>query len=145
MTSQSAGGKARAKVLSRAKRVQIARRGARARWSRARALVSLSEIRELAAQISSRAAHPAKVILFGSYARREATKNSDVDLLVLEKGLTFAELLGEQSSLSRFMRQESGFRKDVDLIVVPEDHYRQWCRNWGCVEYEARRDGIRVH
>ena len=45
-------------------------------------MVSDAIIREMAGKIASRF-NPQRVVLFGSYARGEATENSDVDLLVV--------------------------------------------------------------
>lgn len=45
-------------------------------------MIDKSRIREYAGAIGGRF-HPRKVILFGSYARAEATEDSDVDLLVV--------------------------------------------------------------
>ncbi len=45
-------------------------------------MVTLAEIRELAARIAS-AFDPDRVILFGSHARGDAGPDSDVDLLVI--------------------------------------------------------------
>ncbi|MER3458062.1 MAG: hypothetical protein C4309_04980 [Chloroflexota bacterium] len=48
----------------------------------ARATVPLEDIQQVVRQIVDRF-HPQKVILFGSYARGEATRDSDVDFLVV--------------------------------------------------------------
>ena len=45
-------------------------------------MVAMETIREMAQKIANRF-HPEKIILFGSYARGEATEISDVDLLVI--------------------------------------------------------------
>ncbi len=48
----------------------------------ARTTVPLEDIQQVVRQIVDRF-HPQKVVLFGSYARGEATRDSDVDLLVV--------------------------------------------------------------
>jgi predicted nucleotidyltransferase len=46
------------------------------------AMIHESHIRQVAVQLAN-AAHASRVILFGSYARGEATDRSDVDLMVV--------------------------------------------------------------
>ena len=48
----------------------------------ARTIIPRETIEEMARKIAERF-HPEKIILFGSYARGDATGNSDVDLLVI--------------------------------------------------------------
>lgn len=50
-------------------------------------IYTVDEIKERVAPIADKY-HLAAVYLFGSYARREATENSDVDLLVDREGST---------------------------------------------------------
>ena len=61
-------------------------------------------------------AHPEKIILFGSAARGEMNRHSDVDLLIVKACV-------HRRSLARQIRRKLyGIRMAVDLIVVtPED------------------------
>ena len=54
------------------------------RTDQALRLISREVIQQMAALIAQNF-HPEKIILFGSYARGEATVNSDVDLMVIMK------------------------------------------------------------
>jgi len=48
------------------------------------AVLTSEQIRELSRHIE-RAINPERIVLFGSYARGDATENSDVDLLVVAR------------------------------------------------------------
>jgi predicted nucleotidyltransferase len=63
-----------------------------------------------------------KVILYGSYARGEATKNSDVDLLVLvDRSLDPFEVRESIGELLFDIILEEG--EVISVIVLPEDHF----------------------
>ncbi|MEO5345749.1 MAG: nucleotidyltransferase domain-containing protein [Magnetococcus sp. YQC-9] len=62
--------------------------------------------------ILGEAAGPSRVILFGSHARREATEESDLDLLVIEP--TVENRLREMTRLRQLLRP---LRIPVDLLV----------------------------
>jgi len=51
-------------------------------------MISQKTIKQAVSKIVA-AAEPCKVILFGSYARNEATEDSDLDLLVIKPQLKF--------------------------------------------------------
>jgi predicted nucleotidyltransferase len=51
-------------------------------------MLSPEHIASAARRLTATAAHPAKVILFGFYGRGEADEASDLDLMVVEEGLT---------------------------------------------------------
>jgi predicted nucleotidyltransferase len=63
-----------------------------------------------------------RVILYGSYARGEATKDSDVDVLVLvDPFLNYREVDDSLRDLLYDMLLEEG--ELVSVIVIPEDHF----------------------
>jgi predicted nucleotidyltransferase len=79
----------------------------------------MERIRELAGRIA-REFRPEKIVLFGSHARGDAGKYSDVDLLVV---LSF-----EGSNLSKQAEIRSRVRQDFGIHVVartPEDMERR--------------------
>lgn len=47
-------------------------------------MLTHSHVQEIATRIAAAAHSPAKVILFGSYGRGDATEHADLDLLVVE-------------------------------------------------------------
>jgi predicted nucleotidyltransferase len=77
-----------------------------------------------------------KVILFGSHARGEERPDSDVDFLVIEPKLT--DRFGESVRLSRLVG-ELGIPADV--VVVSEDHAREWGAVRGTMLHDALTEG----
>ena len=79
-------------------------------------MITDDQIREAVA-ILVREAQPERVILFGSYARGEATAGSDLDLLVVEK-----EARHRQAEMARLRRALSPLRIPVDVLVTDVAH-----------------------
>ena len=77
-------------------------------------LVSHSRIQRLADEIA-RKFHPRKVILFGSYARGDATADSDVDILVITR----------RQQRSWPMLREIHYDFSLDLLVLGEKAFRE--------------------
>jgi len=133
------GGLARARTLSAKERSRIARRAARKRWaSREAGILSIADIRTSVKK--ALIGRQAKALLFGSYARGEATPRSDVDILVIEKRLPKEAWLSEVSRL----RREMGIEKGLDLIVMDERSFNKWKGEYGTVQHEAAREGVRL-
>jgi predicted nucleotidyltransferase len=66
-----------------------------------------------------------KVILYGSYARGEATKDSDVDVLVLvDQSLNPREVDDGLSDLLYDILLDQG--ELVSVIVLPEDYFENY-------------------
>ena len=86
------------------------------------------------------AANPAKVILFGSYARGDAREDSDVDLLVVER-----KLVSKRDEMVRLRRLLRPFRIPVDVLVVSEKEFNDWSHLSGTAIYWANREGKVVH
>ena len=77
-------------------------------------MASMSEIRAVGRQIG-REFHPNRVVLFGSHARGEAGRDSDVDLLVI---MQFEGSPAEKSAEIR-LRIRASFPVDV-IVREPE-------------------------
>ncbi|MBR3621761.1 MAG: nucleotidyltransferase domain-containing protein [Selenomonadaceae bacterium] len=82
-----------------------------------------------------------KAVLFGSYARNEATQESDIDFqLILPKGASLLKLCAINDEF------EDALEKDVDVITrVPKRTDLLWCNRFrenfakdGIVLYEAK-------
>lgn len=89
-----------------------------------------------AARVLGEAARPAKVILFGSYARGDADERSDVDFLVVEP-----EVENRYEESVRLYRALRPLRLPVDVLVYSEadiEHRRNWCSS---AVYWALREG----
>jgi len=82
------------------------------------------------------AARPRRIVLFGSGARGEARSDSDLDVLVVEEGVT-----DPAAEMVRLIRVLSPLRLPVDLLVVSEDQFRHWCDTPGNVYFEAHTQG----
>jgi predicted nucleotidyltransferase len=92
---------------------------------------------EAAVAILVREAQPERVILFGSYARGEATPESDLDLLVVEK-----EVRHPRAEMARLRRALSPLRIPVDLLVTDIERLSSsWAEFPGSYLYDALREG----
>jgi predicted nucleotidyltransferase len=82
------------------------------------------------------AAHPRRIILFGSQARGDAATHSDFDIMVVEEkpASRFAEMV----RLNRLLRS---FDIAVDLLVVSDEKFQYWRDTPGNVYYEAATGG----
>ena len=84
------------------------------------------------------AAAPAqtRVILFGSHARGEAGKHSDLGFLVIEP-----EVENWASESVRLGRTLKGMLVPADIIVVSEESVREWRDVYGTVIHAALSEG----
>ena len=82
------------------------------------------------------AAHPKRIILFGSQARGDAAPHSDFDIMVVEEKP--ANRFGEIVRLNRLIRS---FDIAVDLLVVSDEKFQYWRDTPGNVYYEAATGG----
>jgi predicted nucleotidyltransferase len=82
------------------------------------------------------AAHPRKIVLFGSQARGEAGETSDLDLMVVERHVE--NRIAESVRLHRALR---GLLMPVDVLVVSEEQFSYWRDTPGTVYFEASNQG----
>lgn len=81
-----------------------------------------------------------RVILYGSYARGEATKDSDVDVLVLiGPALKPSEIDESLSDLLYDMLMEEG--ELVSVIAIPEEQYKNYDSPF---MLNVRKEGVAV-
>jgi predicted nucleotidyltransferase len=66
-------------------------------------------------EILVEAAHPTKIILFGSHARSERQMDSDVDLVVVER-----EVPSRYEEMVRLTRALTPLRMPIDVLVYSE-------------------------
>jgi len=99
-----------------------------------------STIQQAAERLVANARTPLKVILFGSYARGDASEDSDLDLLVVEK-----EVPDPTGEYLRLREALGPIGVGVDLLVYSEaelERRRDWCST---PVYWAVREGRVLH
>lgn len=89
-----------------------------------------------AARMLGEAAKPAKVILFGSYARGDACEDSDLDFLVIEPELQ--DKFGEMVRLRQVLRP---LRVAADVLVYSQSEIDQQQDACSTAVYWALREG----
>jgi predicted nucleotidyltransferase len=82
------------------------------------------------------AAHPVRIILFGSRARDGAPAESDVDLLVVER-----EIEDRYAEIVRLNAALKGLILAVDILAIGEADFEEWSETPGSVYYAAKREG----
>ena len=83
-------------------------------------------------------ASPDQIILFGSYARGDNTEKSDIDLLILKKGLTNRhDLVG--SIYRAFFDHKIGVA--VDLLAIDYDRYLALNNEIGYIYKTIKNEG----
>lgn len=98
-------------------------------------MISEKKIEEAGRRIAA-AAPEARVILFGSYARGDADRHSDLDFLVIEP--LVRNRVEEAARLRKTLR---GLEVPVDIIVVDEDKARRRSKVAGTMVERALREG----
>lgn len=99
--------------------------------------MTTDEIIEEAVKRLVDAAHPERIILFGSHARGEAHEESDVDLLVI-----LSETESRRSDMVRLGDVLRGLPVPIDVLVFTADDVRQWGGVRGTVLYPALQEGV---
>ena len=83
-------------------------------------------------------AAPDQIILFGSYARGDTTRKSDIDLLIIKKGLKNGrEISG--SLYMAFLENEIGI--PVDLLTIDYDRYLELNNKTGYIYKTIKEEG----
>lgn len=99
-------------------------------------MISRQTIDEISTKIAERF-QPEKIILFGSYARGEATENSDIDLLVItETDLPKPKRSAPMYSLLR------DYHVSKDILVYTPEEAEQYRDLPAAVVRRAFREGI---
>jgi uncharacterized protein len=103
-------------------------------------MLASQTIQSAAQRIAAAATSPAKVIMFGSYARGDASEDSDLDLMVVEK-----EVPDHTREYLRLREAVGMLGVGVDLLLLSEAEFekrRQW---WTTPVYWAEREGKVLH
>ncbi|KAF0206005.1 MAG: hypothetical protein FD173_479 [Gallionellaceae bacterium] len=86
------------------------------------------------------AANPSKIILFGSYARGDATEDSDLDLMVVER-----EVPNKFNEIVRLRQALRPLHIPVDVLVYSQDFVNEWGHLPGTALYWALNEGRVLH
>ncbi len=86
------------------------------------------------------AVDPEQVILFGSHARGDARRDSDVDLIVIEAE-PFEAGRNRHDEMVRLGRALTGFRVPKDVLVFSRDEVEYWRDSINHVLARALREG----
>lgn len=103
-------------------------------------MLTAQELDRAVQRIARTATQPAKVILFGSYARSEADEGSDLDLMVVERELPnkAGEYLKLKSAIGRV-------GVGVDLLLYSEQEFLRRSQVPGTLPYWALKEGKVLH
>ncbi len=84
--------------------------------------------------------HARQAWLFGSYARGEATENSDVDILfVVDDDTPHIDLIRTARKLMR------DWRVPKDVLVYRSDEFQEWEKVVGSLCYKVRSEGVQLY
>jgi len=98
-------------------------------------MISGEQIQQAVARLVA-AAKPSKVILFGSYARGDATDDSDLDLMVIEH-----EVSSKFDEMVRLRNVMGDMGVGVDLLVYSDSEAARRSQVPGTVLYRAFKEG----
>jgi predicted nucleotidyltransferase len=82
------------------------------------------------------AASPVRIILFGSAARGDTGRDSDIDLIVVERDVR--DRYAETVRLHRALR---GLILPVDILVIADRDFQEWADTPGSVYQTANEEG----
>jgi len=86
------------------------------------------------------AAKPSRVILFGSYARNRADRNSDLDIMVVKPQVT-----DKGAEMVRLHEVVGDVGTGVDVLVYSDEEFEKRSRVPGTVLYWARKEGMALY
>lgn len=81
---------------------------------------------------------PDKIILFGSYARGDYRSGSDIDILILKKGLTNERDITSRLYLDFFNKK---ITIPIDIIAVDYDKYNKLNDDIGYIYKTIKQEG----
>jgi len=95
---------------------------------------------EQAVSLLVEAASPERIILFGSFARGEASEGSDLDFVVIENNVT-----DRRREIVRLLRVLEPHDIPADVFVSSPRFFDEWKDVPGTLLYEASREGRVVY
>ena len=103
-------------------------------------MLTAQAIAATAERIAAAASQPARVIVFGSYARGDADDNSDLDLMVVEP-----QVADHTDEYLRLREAVGSIGVGVDLLLLSEQEYQKRREWWTTPVYWAAREGRVLH
>lgn len=97
---------------------------------------------DIAVKTAIEVANPSRVFIFGSWARGEATENSDLDLAVFFPDSRKAELGELRRKISRGL---DSIPMSIDLIVASEGHAAEFLGSVNSIYYKIVNRGKLVY
>ncbi|HQY10347.1 MAG TPA: nucleotidyltransferase domain-containing protein [Burkholderiaceae bacterium] len=98
------------------------------------------EITQAVQRLARAATRPATVIVFGSYARGDASEASDLDLLVVEP-----ELPDKAAEYLRLKAAVGRVGVGVDLLLIEQRDFDRRSQVPGTLPYWAKKEGRVLH
>ena len=102
-------------------------------------MVTIGDIRGFCKRLAAEY-RPIRIVLFGSYAKGNPGLDSDVDLLVVERG-DFGHDRSRRQEAGRIRRSLRGFNVGVDILVFSEAEIAKWRDSLNHVVGRALREG----
>jgi predicted nucleotidyltransferase len=103
-------------------------------------LLSAQLILDAARRAAAAASSPARVMVFGSYARGDADEGSDLDLLVVER-----EVTDKAAEYLKLHRAIGLIGVGVDVLVCSQQEFDRRSQVPGTVPYWANKEGKLLH
>jgi uncharacterized protein len=99
-------------------------------------MISGEVIEQAGRRLAAAARQPARVLLFGSYARGDARPDSDLDFLVIER-----DVPNRHAEMVRLSRELRPLGVPADVLVVSEAYAEEWGGVKNTVVHAALREG----
>jgi len=98
------------------------------------------QLSQAAQRVAMAASGPVTVIVFGSYARGDASEASDLDLVVIEP-----ELLDKAGEYLRLKAAVGRIGVGVDLLLFSQPDFERRSQVPGTLPYWAKKEGKVLH
>lgn len=103
-------------------------------------MLAQQTILEAAQRAAMAASSPARILLFGSYARGDANEGSDLDLLVIEQ-----QVPDKTTEYLKLHKAIGPLGVGVDVLVISSAEFERRSQVPGTVPYWAMKEGRLLH
>lgn len=84
--------------------------------------------------------HPKQIILFGSYARHEQNKHSDIDIMVVKE-----DSKPRQARAAEIRKRLRGICFPVDLVVYTPKEIKEWESVPNSFVHSVMNEGLKIY